>query len=82
MPLVNIFFWAFFASYVLHILDETLLNGGFVQWIKDNFWPTYHVRIFFWLRVWVLTLIRQRLGTRKLNRALPPKADIAELELL
>jgi hypothetical protein len=38
----------FFASYVVHILDETLLNGGFVRWIADNFWPTYHIRMFFW----------------------------------
>jgi hypothetical protein len=48
MPLVNVLFWAFFASYVVHIFDETLLNGGFVQWIKNDFWPTYHVRMFFW----------------------------------
>lgn len=48
MPLVNTLFWAFFASYVLHLLDETLLNGGFVQWIRDNFWPTYRMRMFFW----------------------------------
>jgi hypothetical protein len=48
MPFLNILFWAFFASYIVHILDETLLNGGFVQWISSNFWPTYHVRMFFW----------------------------------
>ena len=48
MSCVSLLFWAFFASYVLHILDETLLNGGFVRWIADNFWPTYHVRMFFW----------------------------------
>ena len=57
MPLVNILFWAFFASYVIHILDETLLNGGFVQWIKDNFWPTYHVRMFFWFNAAFLAAI-------------------------
>jgi hypothetical protein len=48
MLFLNILFWAFFASYIIHILDETLLNGGFVQWITNNFWPTYHVRMFFW----------------------------------
>ena len=57
MPLVNILFWAFFASYVIHILDETLLNGSFVQWIKDNFWPTYHVRMFFWFNAAFLAAI-------------------------
>jgi hypothetical protein len=48
MSFLNVLFWAFFASYIIHILDETLLNGGFVQWIASNFWPTYHVRMFFW----------------------------------
>jgi hypothetical protein len=42
MPFPSILCWAFFASYVVHVLDETLLNGGFVKWIVDNFWPTYH----------------------------------------
>jgi len=45
---LSIVFWVFFAAYVVHILDETLLNGGFVRWIADNFWPTYHMRMFFW----------------------------------
>jgi hypothetical protein len=57
MPLANTLFWAFFASYVVHIIDETLLNGGFVQWIKDNFWPTYHVRMFFWFNAAFLAAI-------------------------
>lgn len=48
MPFLSTLFWAFFAAYVAHILDETLLNGGFVQWIANNFWPTYNVRMFFW----------------------------------
>jgi hypothetical protein len=48
MSFLNIICWVFFATYVLHILDETLLNGGFVQWIAHNFWPTYHMRMFFW----------------------------------
>ena len=48
MLYLNILFWAFFATYVVHILDEALLNQGFVQWIVDNFWPTYNIRMFFW----------------------------------
>lgn len=48
MLLLSLLFWAFFASYVVHILDETLLNGGFVRWIVDNFWPRYTMRMFFW----------------------------------
>ena len=48
MSPLSVLFWVFFGSYVVHVLDETLLNGGFVKWIADNFWPTYHVRMFFW----------------------------------
>jgi uncharacterized protein with HXXEE motif len=48
MLFLSLLFWALLASYVVHILDETLLGGGFVQWIVANFWPTYTMRMFFW----------------------------------
>jgi hypothetical protein len=57
MSFLNILFWAFFASYIVHVLDETLLNGGFVKWIADNFWPTYHIRMFFWFNAAFLAAI-------------------------
>jgi hypothetical protein len=38
MLLVTLLFWAFLACYIVHVIDETLLNGGFVKWIADNFW--------------------------------------------
>jgi hypothetical protein len=54
---LSLLFWALFASYVVHLLDETLLNGGFVQWIADNFWPAYHMRMFFWFNAGALGAI-------------------------
>lgn len=57
MPFLSLLFWSFFASYIIHILDETLLNGGFVQWISKNFWPTYHMRMFFWFNAAFITAI-------------------------
>ncbi len=57
MVLLSLLFWAFLASYVVHILDETLLNGGFVQWIVDNFWPTYTTRMFFWFNAGAIAAI-------------------------
>ena len=57
MPFPNMLFWALFASYVVHILDETLLNGGFVQWLVENFWPQYHVRMFFWFNAGAIAAI-------------------------
>jgi hypothetical protein len=44
MNQTNVLLWAFFAAYVVHVLDETLMNGGFVKWISENFWPRYHAR--------------------------------------
>jgi hypothetical protein len=57
MPFLSVLFWAFFASYVVHIIDETLINGGFVKWIADNFWPTYHARMFFWFNAAFLVAV-------------------------
>ncbi len=45
---LSLLFWVFLAAYVVHILDETLINGGFVRWIADDFWPTYNNRMFFY----------------------------------
>src|SRR5260370_27557845 len=57
MVFLNLLLWAFLASYIVHILDETLLNGGFVQWIVDNFWPTYTWRMFFWFNAGAIAAI-------------------------
>ena len=57
MLLLSLLFWALLASYIVHILDETLLNGGFVLWIKDNFWPTYTMRMFFWFNAGAIAVI-------------------------
>src|SRR5260370_30385927 len=45
---VDIVLWAFLASYVIHLVDETTMNGGFILWIKTSFWPTYTGRMNFW----------------------------------
>ena len=57
MLFLSLLFWAFLASYIIHILDETLLNGGFVQWIRDNFWPTYTWRMFFWFNAGAIAAV-------------------------
>jgi Protein of unknown function with HXXEE motif len=57
MLFLSLLFWGFLASYVIHILDEALLNGGFVQWIAGNFWPTYRMRMFFWFNAAVIGAI-------------------------
>ena len=57
MMFLSLLFWAFFASYVVHILDESLLNGGFVQWVSGNFWPEYRERMFFWFNAGAIAAI-------------------------
>ena len=57
MLFLSLLFWALLASYIIHILDEALLNGGFVQWIRDNFWPTYTWRMFFWFNAGAIAAI-------------------------
>jgi hypothetical protein len=57
MLFLSLLFWTLLASYIVHILDETLLNGGFVHWIADNFWPTYSTRMFFWFNAAALGAI-------------------------
>jgi hypothetical protein len=57
VPFLNALFWAFFASYVVHIVDETLVNGGFVQWVVQNFWPQYRLRMFFWFNAGAIAAI-------------------------
>jgi len=45
---VDVLLWAFLASYAIHIVDETTMNGGFVRWFQSSFWPTYTARMNFW----------------------------------
>lgn len=45
---LDVLLWTFLASFVIHIVDETLMNGGFVRWFQASFWPTYTARMNFW----------------------------------
>jgi uncharacterized protein with HXXEE motif len=41
-------FWFMVAAYVVHVLDESLLGGSFVEKIREHWWPEYSWRKFFW----------------------------------
>lgn len=49
--------WAVLAAYIVHLLDESLVNGGFVAWVRRNFWPDYSTRLFFWFNAGAVVLI-------------------------
>lgn len=41
-------FWMMIAAYVVHVLDESLLGGSFVEKVRARWWPQYSWRKFFW----------------------------------
>jgi len=63
-------FWSNFAALTAHVLDETLMRGGFAAFIQRRFWPGFTVTDFFIANAIWLTLIAisnilyDRLGNR------------------
>jgi hypothetical protein len=55
--ILSICFWAVLAAYVIHIVDETLMGGGFVQKVREHWWPQYHSEMFFWFNAAVILVI-------------------------
>jgi len=53
---LSFLFWAVFASYVVHIVDETLIGGGFVAKVQEHWWPAYTARMFFFFNAAFLTI--------------------------
>ena len=47
MPWILVF-WVMVASYVVHVLDESLLGGSFVAKVQEHWWPEYSWTKFFW----------------------------------
>jgi hypothetical protein len=47
MPLIFAF-WFMVAAYVIHVLDESLLGGSFVEKVRQHWWPQYSWTKFFW----------------------------------
>ena len=45
---LDVLLWAFLAAYVIHLVDETAINGGFIRWMQASFWPAYTARMNFW----------------------------------
>ena len=41
-------FWFMIAAYVVHVMDESLLGGSFVEKVRQHWWPEYSWTKFFW----------------------------------
>ena len=47
IPLI-LSFWFMVVAYVIHVIDESLLGGSFVEKVQQHWWPEYSWRKFFW----------------------------------
>jgi ABC-type phosphate/phosphonate transport system permease subunit len=56
IPLV-VCFWLMLCAYVVHILDESLLGGSFVEKVREHWWPKYSWRKFFWFNAGYLFIM-------------------------
>lgn len=45
---LDVLLWTFLVAFIIHLIDETAVNGGFITWIQTSFWPTYTARMNFW----------------------------------
>ena len=39
------------AAYVIHVIDESLLGGSFVEKVQEHWWPEYSWVKFFWFNL-------------------------------
>jgi hypothetical protein len=56
IPLVYSF-WFMLTAYVLHIVDESLLGGSFVEKVQQHWWPQYSWIKFFWFNTGYLLIM-------------------------
>ncbi len=56
IPLIDSF-WFMIVAYVIHILDESLLGGSFVDKVRQHWWPQYSWGKFFWFNTGYLIIM-------------------------
>ncbi len=54
---VALMFWAVFAAYVVHILEEVTVNRGFVEGVRTHIWASYPATNFIIVNATLLILI-------------------------
>ena len=55
--ILTFLFWSNFAAFTAHLLDETMMAGGFVAFIQRHFWAGFATNDFFTANAVWLTLI-------------------------
>jgi hypothetical protein len=55
--LLTFLFWANFASFIIHLLDESIMAGGFVSFVQRNFWQGFTMTDFFQANaIWLIVI--------------------------
>jgi len=57
---LDLLFWLLPANFVVHVLDETLMNGGFVAKVQQHWWPEYNSLMFSWFNTGAMAASRRR----------------------
>ncbi len=42
-PTLTLLFWANFAAFALHVMDETVMAGGLVAFVQRHFWAGFRL---------------------------------------
>ena len=45
------------ATYVVHVIDESLMGGSFVEKVREHWWPEYCWTKFFWFNAGYFAII-------------------------
>jgi len=57
MNTLDVILWAFLGTYIVHVIDETVVGDGFTKLVQRWFWPQYHIEMFFWFNTACIVLI-------------------------
>jgi hypothetical protein len=61
-------FWFMVLIYVVHVLDESLMGGSFVEKIRQHWWPEYSWIKFFWFNTGYFVIMIASVVTFDLRR--------------
>ena len=76
MSSLDLLFWLLPANFVVHVLDETLMNGGFVAKVQQHWWPEYNSLMFSWFNTGAMAaFVADRPASRRRTRDLSPFAS-------
>jgi len=54
---LDVILWSFLGTYIIHILDETLIGDGFTAKVQQWFWPAYNLRMFSWFNAAAIVIV-------------------------